>query len=238
MPKKASNSSIELLKNLDQESMVSKADFYLKKNKINNAKEILESIRILYPYTESSEWAIIHLVNIYKKQKKYDELINVSSQFIDQSSNQNKDLEYISFVYCDAFFNKMIKMHTDADNIQKTINVLELFLDDFTSKSKYYNDIYKKLEIAKGRLVFHELEIGTFYEKKSNFLAALKRYLNAYNISSKNIYSDEILYRIYFSYKNIGLDKESEKYFNELINNFPESNKFVKLVKILNKKNQ
>jgi outer membrane protein assembly factor BamD (BamD/ComL family) len=89
-----------------------------------------------------------------------------------------------------------------------------------------------KLDTANGKLIFREIEIGNFYEKKWNFIAALKRYLNANEVSKKNIYTSEILYRIFYCYVNLGLHSDANIYYQILQNEYRGSD-FANLAKEL-----
>jgi outer membrane protein assembly factor BamD len=228
MPKKVKQSSIEFLNDVNQESMIKQASFFLASGKPSSAIEILESIRAIYPFTDASEWAMMNLLKIYNSEKKFLELILVADQFLDQIDANHKDAEYISFLYANAHFQKMGDKARNIEEIRDASEILEWFLEEFGNNSKYGKDIGKKLEITNGRLIFRELEIGYFYEKKGNFIAALKRYLDAYKFKGKNQYESEILYRIYYCYLNIGLQSDAMIFYEKLMQ-YPKNDKFVKL---------
>jgi outer membrane assembly lipoprotein YfiO len=233
MPKKVKHSSIEFLNDINQESMMKQANFFLKNGNSEAAKEILESIRAVHPFTKGSEWAMLNLLKIYKAEKRYIEIISVSDQFLDQTTADHPKTEYVSFLYADAHFYKMGKKARNIEDIKDAIEILSWFLEEFGEDSKFGKEIKKKLDVANGRLIFREIEIGNFYEKKSNFVAALKRYLNAYKISENNIYTSEILYRIYYCYLNLGLDEEAAIFYKKIIDR-KGVDQFSKLAKILN----
>lgn len=233
MPKKTKHSSIEFLNDVNQSSMVKQANFFLKNGNFEAAKEILESIRAVYPFTEASEWAMLNLLKIYHAEKKYIDIISVSDQFLEQSSSGHPETEYVSFLYVDAHFYKMGKKARNLEDINDAIENLAWFLEEFGQNSKFGKEAKKKLDIASGRLIFREIEIGNFYEKKSNFVAALKRYLNAYQVSEKNVYTSEILYRIYYCYLNLGLEEEAAIFYKKIIDR-NVNDQFSKLAKTLN----
>lgn len=226
LPKKHKPSAIQLIQEINLQTLKKNAQYALNNKKATQAIEFLESIRTIYPYTDEAEWAIINLVQIYHQQNKNIELIMAANQFLLQNPSHPQK-QKIAFYYAQAYFNKMGKKSRDQASIIEAVEVLEWFLEEFEHHDCIYcPQIKKKLAIANGRLVFRELEIGNFYEKKRNFIAALKRYLHANEISSNNIYTSEILYRIYYCYTNIGLYKDAEIYYQKLHNEHQQSSWF------------
>lgn len=219
------------LNDLSEENLISKANFYLKNKKLNNATEILESIRSIYKFSDSSEWAMLKLIDIYYKNKKYDELIFVSEQFIEEANYQNPNLEYIAFLYADIHFKKAQNEFKNINDSIDASTALRWFLENFpNADKKYLKIISDELKIINSSIIFNELEIGYFYEKRGNFLAALKRYLNLYNneLSREGLYFEEILYRISYCYFHIGLIDEGDFFYDELTKSYPNT-KFAKL---------
>lgn len=192
------------------------------------AKQKFESIKSIYPYSSLAESSIEKLIKINEEDGKYDEaILNIEELLTNYQTNI--DIEEFRYKHTALHYLKLQKQLRDQSLMDKTSVIMSAFLEDFPS-SKHIDEIKEKLSIVNGRLVYREMEIGYFYEVQRNFLASLKRYLIAYHFSKNNSYRDEILYRIVYCYWMIGLKSEGQKYYDELIVEFPKS-ELSKLVK-------
>lgn len=136
--------------------------------------------------------------------------------------------EELNYDYVMTFYKSVEKQLRDNELIIKVRGMLLKFLMSFPN-SKYYADIEKEIVKINDMLIYREIEVGYFYEVQRNFVAALKRYLIAYQYESSGIinnsmYSAELLYRIYYCYYMIGLKHEGQKYLDLLNDRFKNTN--------------
>lgn len=204
-----------------QQNLYNKAMYYYNKGNYKQAASNFEFIKSTYPYTDLAKKSLEKLFFIYNKQKKYEQAVLIGEELITMFP-YCENMEELRYYHAIAHYYQTNKQIRDQNSILQSIDVLESFLEDYPN-SKYRSKIEKKLAIINGQLVYHELEIGNFYEKKRNFIAALKRYLAAMELSENNIYTPEILYRIYLCYYNLGLDNEAEIYYQKLAINYSDN---------------
>ena len=206
---------------------------YNRKNYKNSIKEF-SSLRSIYSHSEFAEKSILYLIDIYIKEKKYNDALILMEELISEYPGYEYNAE-LNYDYAMTFYKSVEKQLRDNDLIMKVKNILRVFLTNFPN-SKYRIEIEKEIININCRLVYREMEVGYFYEIQRNYTSALKRYLIAYQYDIENyknsIYAPELLYRIYYCYFMIGLKSEGEKYYNKLNNEFRNTS-WVSLAKLV-----
>ena len=212
--------------NIDLKILNATANYYMGKGDQKNASNIFESIRSIYPFTTAAENASYQLMSIYINigAKKSSELILVTEDYL-SSYPKGNHREMASYLRTEGYELKMGKAR-DRKSIEESIIVCEDYIEEFGRSGKHSHEIEEKLSKLSGKLAFREIEIGNFYEKKQNYTSALVRYLDALKINEKNIHTAEILYRIYFCYKSIGLVQDAEIYYKRLKNEYSNTKWF------------
>ena len=207
---------------------------YNRKNYKHAIKEFT-SLRSIYSHSEFAEKSILYLIDIYIKEKKYNDALILMEELISEYPGYTYN-EELNYDYAMTFYKSVEKQLRDNDLIMRVRNILRGFLQNFPN-SKYRTEIEKEIININSRLVYREMEVGYFYEIQRNYTSALKRYLIAYKYDIENyknsIYTAELLYRIYYCYFMIGLKIEGGKYYNKLRVEFPNTswNSLAKLVK-------
>lgn len=219
-PKK-NKTACSLPNQYSQQSLYNNAMVNYNQGKYKSAASNFEFIKTTYPYTEIARQSLEKLFYIYALQKKHEQAVLIAEELMTMFPHC-ENMEDLRYYHAIAHYNQTTKQIRDQNAIIECAEVLEVFLEDYRN-SPHYTEIEKKLAIINGKLVYHELEIGNFYEKKRNFIAALKRYLGALEISEINIYTSEILYRVYFCYYTLGLDNEAEIYYQKLAHSYPDN---------------
>ena len=197
-----------------------------KKKHYKDAIKNFDSLKSIYSHSEFAERSLLYLISIYIKEEKYSDALVLMDELINEYPGYlyNEELHYDHVM---TFYKSVEKQLRDNELIVKVKNLLTEFLNNFPN-SKYCPDIKKEITNINNRLIYKEIEIGYFYEMQRNYVAALKRYLTAYqyesNHSIKSIYTAELLYRIYYCYLMIGLKNEGIEYLNILNNRFQNTN--------------
>jgi outer membrane protein assembly factor BamD len=204
---------------------------YSKKN-YNEAIKNFNSVKSLYSHSELGEKSILYLISIYIKEKKYTDALILIDELMNNYPGYSEN-EELNYDYVMTFYKSVEKQLRDKELILKVRNLLTQFLNKFPY-SHYSQKIQEEINNINNKLIYREMEIGYFYEIQRNYVAALKRYLIAYDYEFNNNYESELLYRIYYCYSMIGLKDENKKYFELLSKNFKNTN-WYQLALILNK---
>ncbi len=192
-----------------------------KKKRYKEAVVDFEAVKSLYPYSNLAQKSILHLIDIYDHEKKYDDALILLDELMEEYDKYSHD-EEIHYRYAIIFYKNIQNQLRNQDLIIKSGKIFTAFLQNFP-RSVHYGEVEEKLSIINGRMIYKEMEVGYFYEKNRNFVSALKRYMNAYQYGGNNKYFAELLYRIYYCYSMIKMDGEGEFYFQKLKKDFSET---------------
>jgi outer membrane protein assembly factor BamD len=178
-----------------------------------------------HPY---SVWATkSQLMAIYADYAngKYDSAIIAADRFI-QLHPGNKDIAYAYYVKAICYYIQI----TDVGRDQKTTELAVKALDDVVRRfpdSKYARDAKLKLDFTHDHLAGKEMEIGRYYLKRGDYLAAMNRFRRVIDNYQTTTHVPEALERLVECDLALGLTKEAQENAAVLGYNYPGSHWYV-----------
>jgi outer membrane protein assembly factor BamD len=174
-----------------------------------------------HPY---SVWATkSQLMSIYASYAngKYDDAILAADRFI-QLHPGNKDIAYAYYVKAICYYIQI----TDVGRDQKITELAVKALDDVVRRfpdSKYARDAKLKLDFTHDHLAGKEMEIGRYYLKSGEYLAAMNRFRRVIDNYQTTTHVPEALERLVECDVALGLNKEAQENAAVLGYNYPGS---------------
>jgi outer membrane protein assembly factor BamD len=174
-----------------------------------------------HPY---SVWATkSQLMAIYADyaNAKYDDAILAADRFI-QLHPGNKDIAYAYYVKAICYYIQI----TDVGRDQKITELAVKALDDVVRRfpdSKYARDAKLKLDFTHDHLAGKEMEIGRYYLKQGEYLAAMNRFRRVIDNYQTTTHVPEALERLVECDLALGLTKEAQENAAVLGYNYPGS---------------
>ncbi|MDB5410800.1 MAG: bamD [Rhodospirillales bacterium] len=174
-----------------------------------------------HPY---SVWATkAQLMSAYSlyQASKYDEAVVNLDRFI-QLHPGNRDTAYAYYLKALCYYVQI----TDVGRDQKTTEQALKALDEVTKRfpeSKYARDARLKLDLTRDHLAGKEMEIGRYYERQGNYLAAINRFRRVVDNYQTTTHVPEALHRLTESYLALGLVDEAKTTAAVLGYNYPGS---------------
>ena len=174
-----------------------------------------------HPY---SVWATkSQLMAIYAdyQNNKYDDAILAADRFI-QLHPGNKDIAYAYYVKAICYYIQI----TDVGRDQKVTELAVKALDDVVRRfpdSKYARDAKLKLDFTHDHLAGKEMEIGRYYLKAGEYLAAMNRFRRVIDNYQTTTHVPEALERLVECDLALGLAKEAKENAAVLGYNYPGS---------------
>jgi len=187
-------------------------------NKAANTFELVES---QHPY---SVWATkSQIMEIYADYQngKYDDAIIAADRFI-QLHPGNADIAYAYYVKAICYYIQI----TDVGRDQKTTELAVKALDDVVRRfpdSKYARDAKLKLDFTHDHLAGKEMEIGRYYLKQGEYLAAMNRFKRVIDNYQTTTHVPEALERLVECDLGLGLTNEAKQNAAVLGYNYPGS---------------
>jgi outer membrane protein assembly factor BamD len=174
-----------------------------------------------HPY---SVWATkAQLMAIYADyaNAKYDDAILAADRFI-QLHPGNKDIGYAYYVKAICYYIQITDVGRDQKITEQAVKALDDVVRRFPD-SKYARDAKLKLDFTHDHLAGKEMEIGRYYLREGQYLAAMNRFKRVIDNYQTTTHVPEALERLVECDLALGLTKEAQENAAVLGYNYPGS---------------
>lgn len=184
------------------------------------AKTFVE-VESQHPY---SVWATkSQLMNTYAlyEDGKYGEAIVAADRFI-QLHPGHRDVAYAYYLKAICYYMQIVDVGRDQKVTQLALRALDDVVRRFPD-SKYARDAKLKLDFTRDHLAGKEMEIGRYYLKQTEYLAAMNRFKRVVDEYQTTTHVPEALERLVECDLALGLTKEAKDNAAVLGYNYPGS---------------
>jgi len=185
------------------------------------AVKAFEEVERQHPY---SEWAVrSEIMAAYADYKngQYDEAINSLDHFVKQHPG-NPNTPYAFYLKAICYYEQI----TDVGRDQKITSEAQQALSEVIKRfpdSEYARDASIKYDLTNDHLAGKEMEIGRYYERHQEYLAAINRFRTVVEKFQTTTHTPEALHRLVECYLKLGVKDQAEKYAAVLGYNYPNS---------------
>jgi outer membrane protein assembly factor BamD len=151
----------------------------------------------------------------------YGEAVDVIDGFI-VLHPLNVDIAYAYYLKALCYYMEISNVDLDQSRTEYAKDSLNEVITRFPG-SKYALDAQLKIDLVNEHLAGKEMEIGRYYLRMKNPIAAIKRFQEVVSNYQTTSHISESLYRLVYCYVQLGLIDEAKKYGAVLGNNYPES---------------
>ena len=184
------------------------------------AKGFLEVER-QHPYSKWAGSAQIQAAYSYYKAEQYDEAITTLQRFIKMSPG-SPDVPYAYYLISLSYYNRISDVGRDQEMTVEARQALKDVIARYPN-SDYARDAQFKLELTEDQLAGKEMEVGRYYLKKKQYIAAINRFKVVVEQYPKTAQIEEALARLVECYMALGIVPEAQKYAAVLGHNYPGS---------------
>ena len=196
-------------------------------------KAILEyqEVQRLYPFSPLANKAKVMEAYANFKDEEYDKAIEIADEFITLNPG-NEEVEFVYYMKAMAYYDRITDVKRDQGI---TVNAQKAFaeLTNRFPNGKYARDGQYKLDLIRDHLAAKEMEVGRYYSKTKNYLAAINRYKSVVKEYDDTQQIEEALYRLTEANILLGFDKEALKYSTILGYNYPSSKWYKRSYKLV-----
>jgi outer membrane protein assembly factor BamD len=189
-------------------------------NYVGAAKDF-DEVERQHPY---SVWATkAELMGAYANYEggKYDEAISAADRFI-QLHPGHRDVAYAYYLKALSYYIQITDVGRDQKVTEKAMKALDEVIRRFPD-SKYARDARLKYDLTRDHLAGKEMEIGRWYERQGQYLAAINRFRRVVDEYQTTTHVPEALHRLTESYLALGVVDEARKTAAVLGHNYPGS---------------
>jgi outer membrane protein assembly factor BamD len=203
------------------EELYNEAMDLIDRNEYYKAATLFDEVDRQHPY---SVWATkAQLMSAYAlyERNKYDDAIVALDRFI-QLHPGNKNIAYGYYLKGLCYYEQISDVSRDQKLTEQALSILQEVVDRFPA-TPYARDAKMKIDLARDHLAGKEMNIGRYYQKLGQYLAAVNRFKVVAEQYQTTTHVPEALHRMVEIYTTLGLDQEAARAAAVLGHNFPGS---------------
>ena len=203
----------------DVESLYSAAKARLDAGDLTYAAALFDEVERQHPYSPWARRAQLMGAFTYYAGKDYNKAIQSAQRFLSIHPG-NSDAPYAYYLIAMSYYEQI----SDVERDQAITRQAERALNEIVRRyprSEYAADARIKLDLVNDHLAGKEMEIGRFYERSGNWLAAQLRFQNVVEDYQTTSHLPEALFRLTETSMALGLPVEAQRYAAVLGANYP-----------------
>ncbi len=201
--------------------MYAQADKLLGRGKYEAAAQKFENLDRDHPYSPEARRAIVMSAYAYYKAGKLPEAI-ASAQRYTTMHPGTKEAAFAHHIIASAYFDEMRTPNRDQSSTKKAVAELKK-LKALYPDSEYAQKADNRIRLAEDTLAAAEMEVGRYYLKRSNYVAAINRFKTVASEYQTTAHVEEALMRLVECYMALGIKQEAQTAAAVLGHNFPNS---------------
>ena len=201
--------------------MYAQADKLLGRGKYEAAAQKFENLDRDHPYSPEARRAIVMSAYAYYKAGKLPEAI-ASAQRYTTMHPGTKEAAFAHHIIASAYFEEMRTPNRDQSSTKKAVAELKK-LKALSPDSEYAQKADNRIRLAEDTLAAAEMEVGRYYLKRTNYVAAINRFKTVASEYQTTAHVEEALMRLVECYMALGIKQEAQTAAAVLGHNFPNS---------------
>jgi outer membrane protein assembly factor BamD len=185
------------------------------------AAKIFDEVERQHPYSVWARRAQLMSAFSYYMAQSYPDAISSAQRFITIHPG-NKDAPYAEYLIAMSHYQQIEDVNRDQKITQQAADAFNELIRRYP-ESRYAADARLKLDLIFDHLAGKEMEVGRFYQRQGNWLAATVRFRTVIDKYQTSSHTPEALERLVESYLALGIPEEAEKAAAVLGANYPGS---------------
>lgn len=202
-------------------ALYAEADNLLNKGDYTRSAETFEEVDRQHPYSEEAKKAMLMAAFAYKKAGKLPEAVAAARRYLTLHPG-TKEAALAQNIIATSYYERMNGPSRDQSDTKKAVVELETLIQRYPD-SRYAEEARKKLKISRDMLAASEMNVGRYYLKKRNYLAAINRFRTVVTDYQQTTHVEEALMRLTEAYMALGIVNEAQTAAAVLGHNFPDS---------------
>jgi len=180
-----------------------------------------EEVERQHPYSVWATKAQLMAAFGYYQANKYEDALVALDRFI-QLHPGNRDIAYAFYLRALCYYEQISDVARDQRMTELALQALREVTTRFP-ESRYARDATLKIDLTIDHLAGKEMEIGRYYQKRGQYVAAINRYRTVIEKFQTTSHVPEALHRLTESYLALGVQPEAQMAAAVLGHNFPGS---------------
>ncbi len=205
----------------DVSSLYTAAKKSMDQGDYEQAAKLYDEVERQHPYSVWARRAQLMSAFNYYLARKYTDAISSAQRFITIHPG-NAEAPYAQYLIGMGYYQQIDEVTRDQTTTQQASDALGELIRRYPD-TRYAADARLKLDLIKDHLAGKEMEIGRFYQRSGQWLAATYRFRSVVDQYQTTSHTPEALERLVESYLAPGVPEEAQKAAAVLGRNYPES---------------
>lgn len=203
------------------EQLYNEAVDLLAKNDLKGAAKAFDEVERQHPYSSWANKAQVMAAFSHYQAGEYDEAILAAERFIELHPG-SLDASYAYYLKALCYYEQISQVSRDQKMTVRAQAALQEVMRRFPD-GEYARDARIKLDLVNDHLGGKEMEVGRYYLKRGNYMAAINRFRAVLDNYQTTSHAPEALHRLAEAYTALGLTEEARQAAAVLGHNFPNS---------------
>jgi outer membrane protein assembly factor BamD len=198
-----------------------KAEAMINKGAYGDAAKEYEEVDINHPYSQEARRAIVMAAFAYYKAGKYEDAVSAADRYLTlHPGTQESDLA--QNIIGMSYYEQVLDPKRDQTFARKSLAAYDTLLQRYPD-SRYAAEAANRSRILRDLLAASEMNVGRYYLRHSNYLAAINRFRTVVVSYQTTEQVEEALMRLTEAYMALGIVNEAQTAAAVLGHNFPDS---------------
>jgi outer membrane protein assembly factor BamD len=191
----------------------------LDRNQYGLAAAIFSEVERQHPYSPWARRAQLMAAYAFYEAGEFSDSISASQRFLSIHPG-NRDAPYAYYLIAMCYYDQISDITRDQSVTRQAQTALNEVVRRYP-QSVYAADSRLKLDLVNDHLAGKEMEIGRFYQRRRQWLAATIRFRTVVDDFDTTTHAPEALMRLTESYLALGLVEEARRSAAVLAHNYP-----------------
>lgn len=218
----------------DVSTLYAAAQNRLDRKQYKLAAALFDEVERQHPYSPWARRAQLMSAFSYYMDREYTPAIESAQRFLAIHPG-NKDAPYAYYLIGLSYYEQISDVTRDQKITQQAQDALGEVIRRYPD-TRYAADARLKIDLVRDHLAGKEMEIGRFYQRASNWLAASIRFREVTEKFQSTSHTPEALYRLTECYLALGVPSEAKKSAAVLGANYPGSKWYQRAYELMERK--
>ncbi len=205
----------------DAKEYLKKANKLIEDEEYDEARKLLLEVKNRDLTHKYAPIAQLKIAETYEKDEDYETAINEYRRFL-RLYPEHTDAPYAQYQIAMIYFRQIEGPDKGAGGARKAMEEFQKLLRLYP-RNPYREAAQLRIKKCKNLIAEYEFLVGKFYYKKDSYRAAIGRFKDLLKNFPEYKHIDQVLYLTASSYYELGKKKEAEKYAQDLLNRFPNT---------------
>ena len=215
------DSKPEMVSNDPPNTIYGKAEGLINAGDYEEAARQYEEVDINHPYSQEARRSIVMAAYSYYKAGQYESAVSAADRYLTLHPG-TKESDLAQNIIGMSYYDQALDPKRDQTYARRSLAAYKTLLQRHPN-SRYAQEAANRVRVLRDLLAANEMQIGRYYLRKNNFLAAINRFRSVVSNYQTTEQVEEALMRLTEAYMALGIVNEAQTAAAVLGHNFPGS---------------